>query len=208
MTRLVPHPYVYVAPSLMPAGYAVGAVRGEGGLNVESCHSVMTGGAAYDNGRAANDKGPPNPKGHDRYLDGEVCFRPKLFSGRSFVGVGWRWNQHSTTNWTKTANRPQFGGGYDWIERPCSTCRLDFSMRLEGKWFMAGNDWQDGSHGMEISMSIPSPRETGHWFYEQRTLIYSFHNTVPKSDNTPLALSGRAHRLFTGYVSFGILYRF
>ncbi|SRR5579871_4315418 len=72
MTSLAPRPYVYVAPSLMPAGYAIGAIRAEGGLNVESCHLVASGGAAYDNGRAANDNGPPNPKGHDRYLDGKI----------------------------------------------------------------------------------------------------------------------------------------
>src|SRR5215467_3026980 len=117
MTRLAPHPYVYVAPSIMPAGYALAAIRAEAGLNVESCHSVANARGAYDNGRAANGTDPPNAKGHDRYLDADSYFRlNRLFSGRSFFGVGWRWNQRSTTNWTKTANRPQFGGGYDWIQ--------------------------------------------------------------------------------------------
>lgn len=100
MTHLVPHPYVYVAPSVIPAGYAIVAIRAEGGLNLESCHWVMQGDAAYDNGQEANDHGPPNPKGHDRYLNGGIYFRPsRLFSGRSFFGIGWRWSQRSTTNY-------------------------------------------------------------------------------------------------------------
>lgn len=66
MTRPVPHPYLYVAFSRMPAGYVIGAIRAEGGLNVEACHLLASAGAAYDNGRAANDNGLPNPKGHDR----------------------------------------------------------------------------------------------------------------------------------------------
>src|SRR5215472_16486425 len=38
-------------------------------------------------------------------------------------------------------------------------------MRIEGNCFTAGNDWQDGSQGMEISISLPSPREPSHWFF-------------------------------------------
>ncbi|HKF06597.1 MAG TPA: hypothetical protein VKB49_30045 [Candidatus Sulfotelmatobacter sp.] len=209
MTRLAPHPYVYVAPSIMPAGYALAAIRAEAGLNVESCHSVANARGAYDNGRAANGTDPPNAKGHDRYLDADLYFRlNRLFSGRSFFGVGWRWNQRSTTNWTKTANRPQFGGGYDWIQRPCATCSHDFSMRFEGNWFTAGNDWQNGEHGIEISVSIPNPRETRHWFFLERVELYTYHQTVTDRSNVSLALSQRANRSVTFYASAGIVYRF
>ena len=209
MTRPVPHPYVYVAPSFMPEGYAIGAIRGEVGLNVESCHLVASAGAAYDNSRTAKDNGPPNPKGHDRYLDGGTYFRlGRWFSGASFFGVGWRWNQHSTTNYTKGGNRPQFGGGYDLIERSCSACRRDFSMRIEGNWFTAGNDWQDGNHGMEISISLPSPRETSHWFFQERVAVFTFHQTVTDRSNMQMTLSQRAHRSVTSDASLGMVYRF
>jgi hypothetical protein len=192
----------------MPTGYAIAAIRTEGGLNVESCHSVIKIGAAHDNGRAANDN-PPNPKGHDHCLNGGIYFRPTaLFSGRSFFGVGGRWNQRSTTNWTKKANRLQFGGGYDLIRRRCSTCRPDFSMRSEGNWFTAGNDWQNGEHGIEISISIPSPREIRHLFYQQRAVVYTYHQTVTDRSNVPLTLSQRANRSVTSYASVGIVYRF
>jgi hypothetical protein len=208
MTHLVPRPYVYVAPSLMPAGYALAAIRAEGRLNVESCHSVMNLGAAYDNGRPGKDN-PPNPKGHDRYLDLSMYFRlGRLFSGRSFIGVGERWNQRSTTNWTKTANRPQFGGGYDWIQRPCPTCRRDFSMRFEGNWFTAGNDWQNREHGIEISVSVPSPQERRHLFFLERVELYTYHQTVTDRSNIPQTLSQRANRSVTFYASVGIVFRF
>lgn len=175
---------------------------------MESCHWVMQAGAAYDNAHAANDNGPPNPKGHDRYLDGLLFLRPGwLFSGASFFGVGLRWSQQSTTNYTKSGTHPQFGGGYDLIQRPCSTCGRN-SMRIEGNWFTAGNDWQDGSHGVEISISIPSPRETRHLFFQERVGVYTSHQTVTERSGIPLALSQRANRSVTSYTVLGIIYRF
>jgi len=113
-----------------------------------------------------------------------------------------------TTNYTKSANRPQIGGGYDLVPRSCPVCRRDFSMRIAMDWVMAGNDWQNGSHGPEITISIPSPREQRHWFWRERVGIYSFHQTVTDRGNIPLTLSQRANRSFAGYAIFGIVYRF
>jgi len=210
MTRLTPHPYVYVGPSLMGGGYAPVAGRFEVGLQVESTHWVIPIGAAYDSGRQVNDADQPNPKGHDRYLDAAGYFRPgsALFSGRAFIGFGGRWSQLSTTNYAKTSNRPQIGGGYDLVLRSCSVCRRDFSMRILMNWVLAGNDWQNGSHGPETTISIPSPREQRHWFWQERVGIYRFHDTVTDRDNISLTLSQRAHRSFACYAIFGIVYRF
>jgi len=202
MTDLTPHPYLEIAPSLMGGGYRTLALRLEAGLEVESAHSVMRGIAAYDNGRQVNDNDQPNPKGHDRFLNSGVYFRAnRLFSGQAFGGFGLRWSQLSTTNYTKTANRPQFGGGYDFISR-------SYSMRIMVNRVMAGNDWQNGSHGPEFSISMPSPRERHHWFYHQTLGIYRCHETVTEPSNIPLTRSQRAHRSITSYASFGIRYRF
>ena len=210
MMRLTPHPYGYVGPSLMGGGYAPIAWRVEAGLHVESTHLVIPIGLAYDNGRPANDADQPNPKGHDRYLDAASYFRPDslLFSGRAFFGFGWRWSQLCTTNYTKTSNRPQIGGGYDLMLRSCPVCRRDFSMRIVMNWVLGGNDWQNGSHGPEIAISIPSPRERRHWFWQERVGIYRFHETVTDRSNIPLTLSQRADRSFACYGNFGIVYRF
>ena len=63
MTKLTPHPYIFVGPSLMGGGYAPVAYRVEGGLNVESTRYLMSVSAAYDNGHQVNDGDQPNPKG-------------------------------------------------------------------------------------------------------------------------------------------------
>ena len=207
MTRLTPHPYLYVGPSLMPAGYRIAAVRFEGGLDVESTRVLVQVGAAYDNARAAHDAGQQAPSSHDYYLDGVIAYRPEWpFSGRGFVGIGERWSQFSTTNYTTTAHRPQFGGGFDLVRASYPT--REFSMRIAANWFTAGNDWRDGNHGVEASLSIPSLRKTGHWFYQERIGVYSFHSTVTDRTKIPLAPSQRAERSLTSYVDFGILYRF
>lgn len=210
MTGLTPHPYVIVGPSLMGAGYAPVAYRVEGGLNVESARWRMSASAAYDNGRQVSDGDQPNPKGHDRYLDSGIYFRPAWspFSGRWSVGFGWRGNQLSTTNYTKTANRPQIGGAFDIAHHPCAGCPRDSSMRFALDWVMAGNDWQNGSHGPDITISLPSPRERRHWFYQQRVGIYRFHATVTDRSNRLLVQSEQADRAFACYADFGILYRF
>ena len=210
MTRLTPHPYIYVGPSLMGAGYAPFAIRVEGGLNVESTHLSSQAGAAFDNGRQVNDGDQPNPKGHDCYLDAAIYFRPawRPLPSQAFFGFGWRWSQLWTTNYTKSANRPQIGGGYDFLHPSCSDCGRDFSMRIAIDWVMAGNDWQNGSHGSDITISLPSPREQRHWFWQERVGIYRFHKTVTDKANISLALSQRADRSLACYVTFGIMYRF
>jgi len=210
ITKRTPHPYLFWGPSLMGAGYSTLAYRVEGGLNVESTHYLMSASAAYDNGHQVNDGDQPNPKGHDRYLDSGIYFRPAQspFLGKVFLGIGWRWNQLSTTNYAKTANRPQIGGGFDIAHHPCSGCRRDFSMRFALDWVMTGHDWQDGSHGPDITIFLPSPRERRHWFYRQRFAIYRAHATVTDRSNLSLAQSEQGQRAFACYADLGVLYRF
>ena len=209
MTKLTPHPYFFSGPSLMGGGYARFAYRIEAGLNVESRHMVGFAGAASDNGHQVNDGDQPNPKGHDRYLDFALYFLPsgQSSSAQGFVGFGWRWSQLSTTNYTKTADRPQIGGGYDILPRHCPGYGCDFSMRIAANWVLAGSDWQNGNHGPEIAITFPTPREKQHWFYQERFAIYRSHATVTDRANRPLVLSERADRAFTCYAQFGIFYR-
>jgi len=202
MTRLTPHPYVSTGPALMGGGYAPLAWRFEGGIDVESSQLVARARAAYDNGRQVNDGDQPNPKGHDRYLDAGIYVRPGLSSGQGFFGFGWRWNQLSTTNYVKSANRPQVGGGYDLM------CRRDFSMRVAINWVMAGDDWQNGVHGPEFSLSFPSLREKRHWFWQENVGVYRFHETVTEPGNVSFTRLRRANRSTMVNVNFGIVYRF
>lgn len=160
----IPHPFLYLGPSLMGGGYAPLAYRAEGGIDVESTHFMLRALGAYDNGHKTDDGDQPNPKGHDRYLDSAVYYR--LNSGRSrglYFGGGYTWGQLSTTNYTKGGGRYQIGGGYDVFLRSCSECRRDFSMRVNMDWITAGQDWQNGSHGPQTTFTWPAPIEKRHW---------------------------------------------
>lgn len=203
-------PYVRAGPVLTGGAYRPLALQAEAGLDLETRFCVANASAAYDNDRMTKDRDQPNRKGHDRFLDGGIYCRilGRLLPNRFFIGGGYRWSQLSTTNYTKTANRPQIGGAYDFVHRSCAQCERDFSMRIEMNWVITGNDWQNGTHGPEIALTFPSPREKHHWFWEQRTGIYRSHATVTEPSNLPLTQLQRATRSFWCTADFGIEYRF
>jgi hypothetical protein len=205
LTKPIPHPYFSVGPSLMGGGYAPLAYRAEAGLDLESTHAIIRALGAYDNGHKTNDNDQPNPKGHDRYLEGAAYYRS---TRRWFFGTGWRWSQLSTTNYTKGGSRPEIGGGYDLVTRPCDGCRRTFSMRFNVDWVMTGNDWQNGSHGPSITTTIPTPSEKRHWFFRETLGIYRFHTTVTAPNDPVLTRWQLAHRNTTSYLDFAAVYRF
>jgi hypothetical protein len=205
----IPRPLFSVGVSLTGGGYRPMALLAKVGFDQEGSNFFANASAAYDNDRMTNDADQPNPKGHDRYLNGGVYFRPpwQPFHGAWFVGAGERCSQLSTTNYTKTGNRPQIGGAYDLIQRPCPNCEHGFSMRITLNWIAAGNDWQNGTHGTGIGLSFPTPRQKRHWFWEESIDIYRSHETVTEPSNLPLTRSQRATRIFWGRVDFGVVYR-
>jgi hypothetical protein len=217
LTRPTPHPYLSFGPALGGGGYRPLALRGEGGINIESRHLVFKALAAYDNDRKTDDGDQPNPKGHDRYVAGGVYFRPSQLPAKLaflgdpshwFFGAGYQWSQLSTTNYVKGANRPSIGGGYDLAIRECSLCRRDFSMRLGVDWVMVGDDWQNGSHGPEAAFTFPTPHEARHWFWRQRIGIYRFHETVTEPLNLPLTRLQLSQSSAYSNADFSLIYRF
>lgn len=217
LDSLVPRPYLLIGPALGGGGYRPLALLLEGGINVESRHFVMNAEAAYDNDRKTNDNDQPNPKGHDRHLQGTIAFRPSSFPkalrflgdpAHWYFGAGYRWNQLSTTNYMKSGSRPQFGGAYDLVIRSCSICRRDFSVRMAMNYFTAGNDSQNGSHGIEMGFTFPTPREDRHWFWRQRIEVSRFHTTVTDPTDTPLTREQKSHKGMNSSGDFGVVYRF
>lgn len=194
MKVLIPHPFVSAGLSLAGGGYRLSAFRGGVGIELENRSFFAIATAAYDNDRMTNDASQPNPKGDDRYLAGGVYFRSpwQLPRGTFLVGAGWQWNQLPTTNYTKTANRPQLGAAYDLFHLFRLHCSHDFSsLRIAMNWIMTGDDWQNGTHGPEIVLSFPSPHGKRHLFLEGCTGIYRSHETVTEPTNLPLARAQR-----------------
>jgi len=201
----VPHPYVYFGPSLMGGGYAPLAYRAEVGVEMESSYLILRALGAYDDGHKVDPSNGPNPNGHDRKLESEAYYR---FRRGLFLGAGWRWSRLSTTAFTKSGTEPEIGGGYDFVGHECEDCRRDFSMRIKVRWVMAGNDWENGSHGPSTVITLPAPSEKRHWFYQQTISVYRFHTTVTEPSYAALTQSQRDQRSFASYIDFGVIYRF
>lgn len=203
----LPRPYVFLGPELMGGGYAPLAMEGGVGVRVEAEHLTVDANATYDNGHKTYDGTQPNPKGHDRGLDGSLYYR--LSSGWAFGG-GYTWGQLSTTNYTKSGARPKFGGYKDFLTNNCEEngCRHDFSMRLGVDYLTAGTDKENGSHGVAISFYLPSPHAKRHLFWREMIGIYRFHDTVTDPMNAFLTRQQLGNRYSDCFVEFTVMYRF
>jgi hypothetical protein len=206
-----PHPYIDAALAVMPGGYFPVAAYGEFGGEIERAPFLAHGYLGYDNGHKTNDGDQPNPKGHDRYLGAGAAWRIRRHA-KWFTGAGWQWNQLSTTNYTKTASRPYFGGGYDlFFDHSGSSPNGEwngFSARLTLDYFTAGTDWQNGSHGVGLGVVMPRPIEKRHLFLVFSFDLFRTYETVTEPTNLPLTLRQRADRFFDADCSTGIMYRF
>lgn len=203
----MPHPYVGVSAELMGGGYAPLAAKGTIGFQVQSRWLSFDASAAYDNGHKSNDGTQPNPKGHDRYLATTAYLR--LPSGW-FVGPGARWSQLSSTNYTKSAWRPTFGGAKDFLTSDClkENCVGQFNFRISADYVLPGNDWQNGSQGPSISFWFPSPSVRRHFYLRETIEVYRFHDTV--TDRTDLALTREQQRNHShdSFAEFALIFRF
>ena len=210
----VPHPYLLSEIEAMPGGYYPFAAYLEAGLSVESRHVVVETHAAYDDGHKTDDGDQPNPKGHDRHLQGDVFFRlTKLGHPKWMLGGGYRWSQLSTTNYTKGGSRPQFGAAYDLFfdhggSKPDCGGYCWYSARFYADYFLAGTDWQNGSHGVEFGMTVPRPVENKHLFVVWTLGIFRFHESITESNNPTLVHKQLSDKSFDSSKSVGVMYRF
>lgn len=203
----VPHPYVNGGLDLMPSGYASLAAQGGVGIMYNLPHLVLDTYAGYDNGRKENDNTLNNYKGHDRFLRGFAGFK----QGTYYAGVGARWSQLSTTNYTKGGDafsagswHPEVGGGKDWSAygAPLFLRTQVLYMFNESKevtyypsaptCYGCGN----GSHGADITLWFPSPAKGGHLFFKMNVVLFRFHDSVTEPSNIPLTNAQIANKHF------------
>jgi hypothetical protein len=207
LSGFMPRPYVFLGPELMGGGYAPLAMEAGVGFRIEAEHLTLDANGTYDNGHKTYDGTQPNPKGHDRGLDGSLYYR--LSSGWAFGG-GYIWGQLSTTNYTKQGSRPKLGIYKDYLANSCQEdgCRHDFSMRIGVDYLTAGTDKENGSHGAAISLFIPSLHANRHLFYREVLGIYRFHDTVTDPTNTFLTREQVSNRSFDSFLELTVMYRF
>ncbi|HEX4424722.1 MAG TPA: hypothetical protein VH079_04955 [Terriglobales bacterium] len=183
---------------LMGGDYEPMALVGEIGVEIETIRLMLRARAFYDNGHKLPEDGDPNPKGHDRHLEGAAYYHSPA---EWFVGAGFHWSQLSTTDFSKQSGGPEFGGGYDLMQK-------ESSVRLAVDWLMAGNNWQNGFHGPEVTITFPSPREKRHWFFRMTATVDRYYTTVTEPNNVTLTIEQRSERDFAACIESGLGYRF
>ena len=215
----LPHPYVDAGVGLMPAGYASFAIRAGGGFMFDRPHIVFDSYAGYDNGHKVDDNTPNNYKGHDRFLRGFLGYK----QGPWYAGVGARWSQLSTSNYSKGGSalasgswHPEIGGGRDW-DNPKSP----LFMRTQVLWmFREQREVTDypgkspcvgcgsGSEGADITLWFPSPARKGHWFCKMNFVLFGYHDSITDPKNIQLTRTQVANKHFTDSTELTVGFRF
>jgi hypothetical protein len=215
----VPRPYLLAGVDLMPGGYAPLAVQGGGGIEWETRYSVFDSYAGYDNGRKENDNTPNNYKGHDRFLRGFAGIKYNLW----YAGVGARWSQLSTTNYTKGGSplnsnswHPELGIGRDWNAKTSplfmrTQVLYMFREQKEVTYYPNGTTCDgcgNGTQGVDISLWFPSPAKPGHWFCKMNFVLFGYHDSITDPSNLVLTQTQKASGHFSDSTEFAMGYRF
>ncbi len=182
-----PRPYVYGGLAANQGGYSSTAGTVGGGFNVEKLHFIGLAEGWFENA-AKLDSGTgiefgTRARGFYRTRQGW------------YFGGGAQWSALSTSEYSKQAWRPTFGGGKDFG-------RENFSMRTQVLYVLPGSDHLNALQGPEISLWLPSPVSRSHFFYRQTIGLYEFHQTsVPGNPGT-------SARFTSSFMEFTAMYKF
>ena len=169
-----------------------------GGTSIESKHFILEGRATYNNARKTNDGTVNNKKGHIRSLEASAYYRlPNYW----FVGSGAGWGQLSTTNYKKEARGISFGGGSDFIAQGAG-------FRLYADYTPPVFDHVNGSQGVYVEFTDPSPLRQKHWMFVVSTSTQFFHQTIVDPTDPVLTAKEKSRRSFATTSSFGLRFRF
>lgn len=207
LAKAYPHLYIELPAGVNGGGYGVLSLNSIAGIDLEMKHVIAVGEVEYDFVRKVNDGGNLNPKGRQRFVFSEAFY--KTSSGWYF-GVGGRCSKLYTTNYTKSHNMAEAGGGIDWVSH-----KNKYSGRLQAMYYQNFNEYVgfpnapgcgekcgNSGKGPMLEMVLPSPSTHG-WkagpvslYYDARLEIQIFHNL------------GRSSLSAESWLSFGIKARF
>ena len=199
-----PRPYVTVGIDLMPAGYSSTAFQGTAGVEWNRPYFVFDSYAGYDTGKKIDDATINNYSGHDRFLRGFAGYKRGLY----YAGVGARYSQLSTSNYTKGGSifsagswHPEIGGGRDFNTRD-----YPLFMRAQVAYMFAPSHevvhYPDGTscdgcgsgvHGADITLWFPSPAAKGHFFAKMNVVIFGYHDSLTSPANVQLTRQQRGN---------------
>lgn len=196
-------PYVSGGLGLNSGGYApTSAVAGAGLIGTVLPRVTLSLDGNYNSARKSFD-GTSNPHGYSLGGGASAFYHPEGSIGHWYLGGGASYGTTVTTNYTKSAWHPHFGGGYDYI-----VPGKQFSLRGQAEYVLPGNDHLNGTQGVDLELWIPSPAQPGHWFYRQGVRMYRFHDTLTDPNNQYLTQLQLANHSFATFVRFTVLYRF
>lgn len=176
-----PRPYFYSGLDLEGNGstvvnYVIGA-----GVQENTPHVLFDGYAAYMNTRKTDDNTINNHNGRTRFLYAAPRYRLK---SNWFVGIGARWTELSTTNYTKQGFRVFAGGGRDWTSTRISADYLrtvSEHVNRQGCPVPHGQ-CTNGVQGIDIQWFAPSPSSRSHLLFRMDLTPFWFHTTVTTTD--------------------------
>jgi hypothetical protein len=217
----IPRPYLAGSFNLMPGGYASVAWGGGGGLMVENKYFIFDSFVGYDNGHKVNDNTLNNYKGHDRFVRGFESYK----KGNNYFGVGARWSQLSTTNYTKGGSiytagawHPEVGVGRDFFANDKfyplmmrAQMLYMFHSNKETVHYPDGTNCDgcgNGSQGVDLSLWWPSPAKKSHIFFRMNVVMFGFHDSITDPANLQLTQLQRARTHVSDSTELMLMYRF
>jgi hypothetical protein len=194
----MPHPFIFLGPSLVGNGYQDLAAHFGSGFLLKSRQLVGDFEVSYMNAKKVNDGTVNNYSGHERFLQGGL-FVP--WKRGVYFGGGARWSETATTNYTKKAWRPTLGIGQDYFTE-------GFNTRWQVVYVTKGSDHSNALQGPEVQFWLPTPASRSHFVYRQTIGIYEFHTTITDPRDPILTARQTSQRHLAVFVDFSLGWKF
>ncbi len=193
-----PHFVIIPTLSLNSGGFQPVSASGTVGTRFEGRFFLFQSDFTYDTARKTDDETLNNTKGHTRSFRSYFSYR---LPARWYLGGGAGWSETSTTNYTKGAWAPYFGGGKDFF-------RNSASFRLSCFYKLPGSDHFNATQGPSLEFIYPSPLKDRHFYFYQSVSTTLFHTTITDPNNAELAEEQREQRSVFTRIRMGIMFRF
>jgi hypothetical protein len=207
------HPFIEIDGSENGGGYSTFSAEGAVGVFGNTEHLGFDGRAFYNNARKTNDGSnsthPNHNHGHSAGLEGTIFYRLR---NNWLVGGGAKISRTFTTDYTKQGVTPKLGFAKD-LKDETFPARLQalylFPARNERTRYPNATSCKctNGSQGVELSMSYPTPASSSHFLFHGDFTFIIFHTTITDPNNPELVRSQGGEHHTSGFLKLGIVAR-